>query len=451
MNRLLEKYNLAAPRYTSYPPVPYWETAPTPMQWERMVKHVFARTNDSEGISVYIHLPFCESLCTYCGCNTRITVNHQVELPYITAVLSEWAMYLAILGGTPRIRELHLGGGTPTFFSAQHLAQLLKTILSSATLCPDAALSFEAHPDNTTSEHLETLHGFGFKRISLGVQDFDPVVQKAIHRFQTVGQVETITEKARVIGYTSVNYDLIYGLPCQTVESIRETVAAVIRLRPDRIAFYSYAHVPWIKPGQRSFTEADLPDAATKRHLYETGRDALEAAGYTEIGMDHFALPDDELCKAAAGQTLHRNFMGYTPFRTELLIGLGVSAIGDAWSGFVQNEKKLEAYYHRILKGGLPFFKGHVHTAEDLIVRRHILSLMSRFTTSWEHAEDRCEHFDAILERLKGMADDGLIRLSEKALTVTAKGQPFLRVICMAFDVRFHEREPSVPTFSQTV
>jgi oxygen-independent coproporphyrinogen-3 oxidase len=450
MNPLSEKYPLAAPRYTSYPPVPYWDVTPTPGQWEKKVNSVFVRTNETEGISLYIHLPFCESLCTYCGCNTRITTNHGVELPYVTAVLSEWAMYRSILGNTPRIRELHLGGGTPTFFSPEHLAQLLKGILSSATLCPDAALSFEGHPDNTTVEHLETLHGFGFTRISLGIQDFDPAVQKAIHRFQSVAQVKTITEKARAIGYDSVNYDLIYGLPRQTPESMKETIAQVVLLRPDRIAFYGYAHVPWVKPGQRSFTEEDLPDPATRRQLYELGRDAFESAGYTEIGMDHFALPEDELCKAVSTRTLHRNFMGYTPFSTELLIGLGVSAISDAWSGFVQNEKKLEDYYHRILQNELPFFKGHSLTTEDLVIRRHILSLMCRFTTSWENPEDRGEQFQAILDRLSGMAGDGLIELSEDQLTVTEKGKPFLRIICMAFDIRLWEKTPAEPVFSQT-
>ncbi|MES2555759.1 MAG: oxygen-independent coproporphyrinogen III oxidase [Bacteroidota bacterium] len=451
MNRLLKKYNLAAPRYTSYPPVPYWDTVPTPMQWEKKVKNIFVKTNNTEGISLYIHLPFCESLCTYCGCNTRITVNHQVELPYMTAVLSEWSMYLSIMGETPRIRELHLGGGTPTFFSPGHLSQLLKSILSSATLCEDAALSFEGHPDNTTVEHLEALYDLGFTRMSLGIQDFDPVVQTAIHRFQSVEQVREITEKARAIGYTSVNYDLIYGLPHQTEAGIEATFREVVLLRPDRIAFYSYAHVPWIKPGQRSFTEANLPDPSTKQRLYEAGRNAFERAGYKEIGMDHFALPNDELFKAVTNKTLHRNFMGYTPFRTDLLIGLGVSAISDAWSGFVQNEKKLEDYYHRILQNELPFFKGHLLTESDRIIRHHILSLMCRFTTNWENPEDQCDDFQSIIERLSEMEIDGLIELSENKLTITDKGKPFLRTICMAFDIRLREEARSKTVFSQTI
>jgi len=449
--QLLEKYNTAAPRYTSYPPVPSWDHTPTRLQWERSVKNAFRATNGAEGISIYIHLPFCESLCTYCGCNTRITVNHNVELPYITAVLSEWAMYTALMNDAPRIRELHLGGGTPTFFSPEHLSQLLKGIFSTADLCPDAVLSFEGHPDNTTTAHLQTLREFGFSRISLGIQDFDPVVQHAIHRFQTVEKVRAITDEARKLGYESVNYDLIYGLPCQTPKSMRETLAQVVTLRPDRIAFYSYAHVPWIKPGQRSFTETDLPDAGTKRALYEMGREAFEAAGYAEIGMDHFALPGDDLFTAAACQKLHRNFMGYTPFETRLLIGLGVSSISDTGNCFAQNEKKLEDYYNRILHNELPFFKGHLLTKDDLIIRRHILSIMCRLATCWKDFADLGSDFTAVKERLAELADDGLIELSDNTLTVTAEGKPFLRTIYMAFDIRHWQNVPAKQVFSQTI
>lgn len=452
MNHLIEKYNIAAPRYTSYPTVPHWDAeAPAQETWKQLVRDTFIRTNESEGISLYIHLPFCESLCTYCGCNTRITVNHKVELPYITAVLTEWTLYLGLMETIPRIRELHLGGGTPTFFSPDHLTQLVEGILQTAYLCPDAVLSFEGHPDNTTPAHLEALHALGFTRISLGIQDFDPEVQRVIHRIQSFGQVSSITEQARRIGYSSVNYDLIYGLPLQTPESMALTVEKVIRLRPDRIAFYSYAHVPWLKPGQRSFTEADLPDGPTKRLLYELGRDALEQAGYAEIGMDHFALPEDPLHAAVADGSLHRNFMGYTTTKTELLIGLGVSSISDTWSGFVQNEKHLEAYYQRLAEGEFPFFKGHVLTETDRILRRHILSLMCRLETSWEREEDQCEEVMAAVGRLAGPEADGLVELTSSRLIVTLAGQPFLRVICMAFDARMHTNTPVGQVFSKTI
>ncbi len=451
MKDLIKKYNTAAPRYTSYPTVPFWTNTPSQFQWEKIIQKTFSHSNLSEGISLYIHLPFCESLCTYCGCNTRITVNHQVELPYVTAVLSEWSMYLRLMDSPPRIKEIHLGGGTPTFFSPEHLKQLLTTILSSATLCSDPVLSFEGHPDNTRAEHLHTLREIGFTRISLGIQDFDPVVQQAIHRKQSVEQVEKITFLAREAGYNSINYDLIYGLPHQTAASIHTTIREVIQLRPDRIAFYSYAHVPWMKPGQRSFSEKDLPSAELKRELYEIGRSAFEKAGYIEIGMDHFALPDDELSIALKNGTLHRNFMGYSATKTELLIGLGVSSISDAWFGFVQNEKKLEDYYKRILHGELPFFKGHILNETDLILRKHILSIMCRLKTSWENSRDQFAELEQTKEKLREFELDGLIKLNAFDLVVTQKGKQFLRNICMAFDVRLAENQPTQPIFSQAV
>ena len=278
MDHLIEKYNTAVPRYTSYPAVPFWDTnVPGQEEWKELVKVKFDASNLNDGISVYIHLPFCESLCTYCGCNTRITANHNVEGPYIEAVLKEWSMYLRLFETKPNIRELHLGGGTPTFFNAIRLKQLIEGILSTAVVCEDAALSFEAHPNNTSDEHLKVLYKLGFRRVSLGIQDFDEDVQNIVNRIQTYESVKYVTDKAREIGYTSVNYDLIYGLPLQTERSIKKTFEKIIQLRPDRIAFYSYAHVPWLKPGQRKFTEADLPEGKIKRNLYERGRAAFEA------------------------------------------------------------------------------------------------------------------------------------------------------------------------------
>ncbi|MGZ3891633.1 MAG: coproporphyrinogen-III oxidase family protein, partial [Mucilaginibacter sp.] len=278
---LADKYNVAAPRYTSYPTVPYWSKEPfNKISWAGHVKSAFDISNQKDGISLYIHLPFCESLCTYCGCNTRITKNHSVEDPYINAVLKEWAMYCQIFGDRPVIREIHLGGGTPTFFSPENLERLIKSILADSIVHPEADFGFEGHPANTTYEHLKVLYNLGFRRVSFGIQDFDPRVQFIINRVQTFEDVKYVTEQARQIGYTSINFDLVYGLPLQNLESLCDTVEKVGLLMPDRIAFYSYAHVPWVKPGQRRFTEKHLPTPAEKRTLHGLGRQMLGELGY---------------------------------------------------------------------------------------------------------------------------------------------------------------------------
>lgn len=451
MKTLIEKYNVQAPRYTSYPTVPYWnQDVPDQVTWKNAVKRAFSKSKN-EGIGLYIHLPFCESLCTYCGCNTRITLNHGVEIPYLETLLKEWELYLALFKTVPRINQIHLGGGTPTFFSAYNLGRFLTGLISTAQLTDDAELSFEAHPANTTRAHLNTLYKIGFRRLSLGIQDFDPQVQYIIHRHQTFEQVKKITELARETGYTSINYDLIYGLPLQTPQTVSATIDKVVQLRPDRIAFYSYAHVPWVKPGQRKFTEADLPAGELKRQLYEMGRETFEKAGYTEIGFDHFALPNDSLFTAAANATLHRNFMGYTTAQNQLLVGLGASSISDAWTMFVQNEKKVEEYRKRVNEGLFPFFKGHALDAEDLVLRKHILNLMCRHYTSWHEPHEQCTHLLTVHEHLKEMEKDDLVRLEPNAVKVTGKGRQFLRNICMAFDARLWEKQPGSRVFSSSV
>lgn len=453
---LLQKYNVPVPRYTSYPTVPYWDEArPGTDDWAAHVKASFDISNAADGISLYIHLPFCESLCTYCGCNTRITVNHGVERPYLEAVLAEWNQYLAIFRGRPRFREIHLGGGTPTFFSPEHLTWFLTAILATGEVAEGAEFGFEGHPGNTTAAHLAALRALGFTRVSFGIQDFDPLVQEIVNRIQTVEQVAGITAEARALGYTSINFDLIYGLPLQTVESIRNTLSHVAAMRPDRIAFYSYAHVPWIKPGQRRFTEADLPAGEEKRKIYETGRELLEAMGYEEVGMDHFALPTDSLLPAWKGGTLHRNFMGYTPAHTRLLIGLGASSISDAWTAFAQNEKKVEDYKAAVAAGELPIFRGHLLTQEDEFLRRHILNLMCRKQTRWQQGESCSFLLYNILHRLQPLIDDGLATVQEGGdytdIFVTEAGRPFLRNICAAFDARLHRRVPETQLFSAAI
>lgn len=449
MTGLISKYNVAAPRYTSYPTVPYWdEIPPSAKQWRDSVKQRFDSSNQKDGISLYIHLPFCESLCTYCACNTRITVNHNVELPYINSILKEWNLYLSVFNEKPRIKEIHLGGGTPTFFSSENLKLLIETILNSSAVHPDAEFSFEAHPNNTKADHLKKLFDLGFKRISFGIQDFDPKVQEIINRIQTYEQVYEAVEAAKEIGYTSINFDLIYGLPLQTKSSIVNTINQVKALRPNRIAFYSYAHVPWIKPGQRKFTEADLPVDVEKRLLYELGRDMFKEFGYEEIGMDHFALKSDSLFKAALSKKLHRNFMGYTHNYTQLMIGLGVSSISDTWNSYMQNVKKVEEYQQLVDRGEFPIFKGHLLSKVDLILRRHILNIMCRFETSWNKAEEQCKELYDAINKLRELENDDLIELTPFRLIVKEKGRPFLRNICMAFDAKLWNKIPLSQLFS---
>lgn len=444
----MSKYNIAAPRYTSYPTVPAWSGAPGQAEWKELIAASFRKTNSVNGISLYLHLPFCESLCTYCACNTRITVNHQVEQPYIQSLLQEWELYRQLFHERPRIKEIHLGGGTPTFFSPENLHALLSGILNTAHVCEAHDFSFEGHPGNTTPQHLQTLFDLGFRRVSFGIQDFDPLVQEVINRYQSYEQVEAIVKQARQIGYTSVNFDLVYGLPMQQQDTISDTVNKVILLRPDRIAFYSYAHVPWLKPGQRKFTEKDLPLDTEKRRLYDIGLALLAAAGYKEIGLDHFAFETDSLYQAAKYKTLHRNFMGYTEAYTELMISLGVSAIGDTRTAFAQNLKVVELYQQAVAQGIFPIHKGHTLSAEDLLVRRHILDLMCRNETRFDAESYRFPVIAEGLQRCQALEEDGLLEIKADKLTVTEIGKAFLRNICLCFDAHYWRKAPEQSVFS---
>ena len=450
---LIQKYNVAGPRYTSYPTVPYWdETAFSMQQWKQSLKRSFDESNASEGISLYIHLPFCESLCTFCGCHKKVTKRHDIEQPYIQAVLKEWDLYCQLLDDIPQIKEIHLGGGTPTFFSVEHLQQLIQGILAKATIANEYEFSFEGHPNNTTKAHLQALYDLGFRRVSYGVQDYNENVQKAIHRIQPFENVENVTKWAREIGYESISHDLVFGLPFQKLEDVLNTIDLTNSLLPDRLAFYSYAHVPWIKGnGQRGFKDNDVPKDDEKRKLYEEGKNKLLAHGYHEIGMDHFALDRDEMYQSFKAGTLHRNFMGYTSSKTQVMIGLGVSSISDSWYSFAQNEKVLDDYYARLEKNEIPVFKGHVLSPEDLKIRKHILNLMCTFETSWaESSMDFPERVD-VIQQLTEMQQDGLLQIENDRIIITEQGKPFVRNICMAFDLRLKRRKPETQIFSMTV
>jgi oxygen-independent coproporphyrinogen-3 oxidase len=450
-NSLIQKYNVPGPRYTSYPTVPFWQEEFDYKKWKEAFLKAY-QNNKGSGISIYIHLPFCESMCTFCGCFKKITTNHSVEKKYIENLLKEWHLYCNLLQEVPTIDEIHLGGGTPTFFSSQNLETLINGIFSIASNRENCDMSFEGHPNNTTKNHLEKLYELGFKRVSFGVQDYSERVQLAINRHQTYSDVAKVTMWAKDIGYTSVCHDLIFGLPFQRIEDVVETIEKTKLLAPDRISFYSYAHVPWIKGnGQRGFKEEDIPKDSEKRILYEIGKNLLQLNGYEEIGMDHFALKSDSLYDAFKNKKLHRNFMGYSSSKTNLMIGLGVSAIGDSWNTFYQNSKNLDDYYQMLEWGELPIVKGHILSDEDLFIRKHILNLMCQFETSWDDASLYFKEIPDILNQLKEMETDGLLTISSNKIVVTETGKAFVRNICMAFDLKMKRAKPEVQLFSMTI
>lgn len=444
---LLRKYDVPVPRYTSYPTVPMWDDeAPDAQNWMQHVQAAFCRNNE---LSLYVHLPYCEALCTYCGCNKHITKNHLVEVPYIKAVLKEWKMYTDRLPGKPVIRELHLGGGTPTFFSPENLKMLVEGLLKDAELPAKYDFSFEAHPNSTSFEHLKTLREIGFNRISIGVQDFDDEIMRIINRYQTLEEIRQVTRQARELGYESVNYDLIYGLPKQTPVHIALNLELLQEFMPDRIAFYSYAHIPEVKKAQRAYSEADLPLGMDKLNLYRQGKEGLEKLGYKDIGMDHFALPGDALYRSAESKKLHRNFMGYTPYHTGLCIALGASSISDSWTAYAQNEKTTKEYLRRIREENLPpLIKNHFLTAEDQQVRRKILDLICHYETNWASS---IKYLDLDLKQAyTELEKDGLVKVEQDQVKVTETGKSFIRNICRVLDARMSRRQKEV-VFSKAV
>ena len=447
MSELLKKYDIPAPRYTSYPTVPYWDQSPTTEQWLQHIKQTIQIKNSSWAL--YIHMPFCETLCTFCGCNTSITKDHSKEAPYIKVLLKELDLYLTQipeLTAMP-LKQIHLGGGSPTFFSPNSLDELLSGIFSKVTKAEhDFEGAIEVDPRRTQKEQLEVLKKWGFNRISLGVQDFHPEVQRLVNRIQPFSMTEKVTVDARSLGFDSVNFDLIYGLAKQTPESIEDTTLKTIQLRPDRIALYSLAIVPWIKPQQKLFKDEDLPKGEEKRKLYEIARDLLLKNGYVEIGMDHFALKKDALYKKSQNKELHRNFMGYTDQKTDLLLGLGVSAISETPFSFHQNEKVLNVYEQKINKDQLPTLRGHVLSDEDKIQRLKIL----KFMTEYEVDLDQEEELEA-KEFLKEMFKDELLTIKEHRLILLEKGKPFLRNAAMFFDKRLKKSTPLTRVFSQSI
>jgi oxygen-independent coproporphyrinogen-3 oxidase len=443
---LLEKYDVPVPRYTSYPAVPNWQETPAPNVWIEALQA--ALDADSSSLAIYVHLPFCESLCTFCGCNTVITRNRERSSPYVDTVLAELDRYLSHVPALRNrsVSQIHLGGGTPTFLPPAVLSSLLDGLAERLPTRADGYEgSVEVDPRVTTAEHLQALRQHGLSRISLGVQDIDHEVLRLVNRPQPLEITAGLCAIARATGFESINFDLIYGLPGQTPASMSRLADAIVGLRPDRLAVYSFARVPWIKPAQRKFTDEQVPAGAAKRALYEVLRGRLLAAGYLEIGLDHFALPHDALAVAAAAGTLHRNFMGYTDRRTTALLGLGVSAISETPWCFHQNEKVITVYERRVGEGEIPTLRGHVLSDDD---RRRAAAIRSLMTTGRAPltADDRIAAQSALAEPIA----DGIVEILANELRVTAEGMPFIRNVAAFFDTYLSTPRQG-PTYSKAI
>ena len=449
LDPLFAKYDVPVPRYTSYPTVPHWSDRLDTNSWLASMRASLEPEDATLGL--YIHLPFCESLCTFCGCNTVITRDHGRERSYLDLIAGELDLYL---GHVPRLSatrvvQLHLGGGTPTFFSSEHLRALVDAIAGRLALPRDTDLfegSVEVDPRVTSAAQLEALHDRGFTRISFGVQDIEPEVQNLVNRVQPASLTTTLCAAARACGYDSINIDLIYGLPGQTPESMRRLAAWVVDLAPDRLAVYSFARVPWIKPAQRKFRDDQVPEGPAKRALYDIIRAALADAGYQEIGLDHFARPEDGLARAVREGRLSRNFMGYTDRVVTTLLGLGVSAISETPGCYHQNEKVLPTYERRVRSGDLATLRGHVLTDEDRRQRRKIMRLLTSYRTEMDPG-DLAEGAGELAE----LASDGLVDLLGRDVVVRPAGIPFLRNIARCFDARHRAAPPTSPVHARAI
>jgi oxygen-independent coproporphyrinogen-3 oxidase len=454
---LLARHDLAGPRYTSYPTAVEFHEGFTAEEYDRRLAEANRLGTDAP-LSVYVHLPFCQERCLFCGCHVIIAKERQVATPYLELLKRETELVAARLPARRRFAQLHLGGGTPTYYSPEELRDLLTHFLRHFTPLPGAELAIEVDPRVTQTAHLDALAEVGFNRISMGVQDLTPEVQEAIGRVQSLEQTATLVQHARALGFRGINVDLIYGLPRQTPETFERTVEAVIALGVDRAAVYSFAFVPWVRGHQKKLEETDLPPAATKLQLFAIARERFLEAGYLPIGMDHFARPDDELGRAQAAGTLRRNFQGYAVIPGDDVIGLGISAIGDVRGAYVQNEKKLSTYAEAIGAGVLPVVRGVARTADDDVRRTVIHELMCNFRVdmaaiSAAYGIDFATYFAADLALLRVQEREGLVRIAADRIEATPTGELFVRNLAMCFDRYMREKHAhdAKPVFSRTV
>jgi oxygen-independent coproporphyrinogen-3 oxidase len=451
---LLHRYNVPGPRYTSYPTAPVWRESFLPHDYEG----ILAASGEGDAaapLSLYVHLPFCETLCFFCACTVVITSNHVVEEPYLELVEKEIDWVAERAGADKReLVQLHWGGGTPTYLSPAHISRLAEKLRRSFRFAADAEVGVEVDPRVTTPAHLEALSRAGFNRLSMGVQDFDPDVQRSINRIQPFEDTRDLVRAARGMGFESVNVDLIYGLPLQTPASFRSTIERILDIAPDRLAVYSYANVPWLKKHQR-LLEAKLPSEQEKFEIFRTALALLAGAGYEYIGMDHFARPDDELARARRNRTLHRNFQGYTTKAGTDLVGLGVSAIGAIGDSFVQNQRQLADYRRAVETEGAATFRGFRLSFDDRVRREVIGDLLCHGVVVFSEIEnafgiDFRNYFAAALEGLAGCVADGLVEISDTGIVATPLGRVFLRNLAMPFDA-YLAAQMEKPVFSRTL
>ena len=435
---LIRKFGGNGPRYTSYPTADRFVEAFDASAYRHWLKHRniggFARP-----LSLYVHLPFCDTICYYCGCNKIVTRDHSRSATYLSYLRREIAMAAKGIEGERRVSRIHWGGGTPTFLSDTELAGLMQALGESFSIDPDGEYAIEVDPRKVSSSRIAHLAGLGFNRISIGVQDFDPMVQKAVNRIQSVEETRRVIDAARENGFRSVNIDLIYGLPLQGTEGFMRTLDTVIDCNPDRIALYSYAHLPGMFKPQRRIAESDLPIPDVKLRLLTMAIEHLEAAGYVYVGMDHFAKPDDELVVAQRHGRLTRDFQGYSAGGDCDIVGFGVSAIGRVGPCYAQNMKTLDSYYGALDQGELPILRGVELNADDLARRAVIQALACRFLVSKEsisiaHLIDFDTYFAPEIESLRGLVEDGLVDVDDEWIHVTPRGRLLVRRVCMVFD-----------------
>jgi len=457
---LLAKHDQAGPRYTSYPTAVEFSEAVGRADYEACLAAADAvgAEDPAAPLSVYVHLPFCEERCLFCGCHVIISPDKAKARPYLALLEREIELVAERLPHRRKVSQLHLGGGTPTYQSAAELDALLSKFFAHFEAAPGAELAVECDPRVTSTEQIDVLARHGFNRISFGVQDFTPEVQEAIHRVQSVEETRALVERAREHGFRGINVDLIYGLPKQSLETFERTVETVIELGADRAAVYSFAFVPWIRGHMKNLAEEDFPDRDLKFDLFALARERFLEAGYAAIGMDHFAKPDDELAVALAEQRLRRNFQGYAVVPAEDVIGLGISAIGDLQGAYVQNLKKLSDYRQAIEAGELPVARGVKLVGEDALRREVIHELMCNLRVDKARVEERFGiDFDATfatdLARLAPLVEAGLAEVTPEAVSATPVGQLFLRNVAMCFDTYWREKHEGQdrPTFSRTV